>query len=143
MPPAVAVGPSGPLAAAPAAAAAVDNPTTDHHTPGTTPAEVVAGNYVLTVPAGRWSAYVATQAYRPQWYAGAADPFSAQSVDVAAGDRALVMAVAPDTGLGPGLAPAILGVAISDADGAYRLYMEPGTSAIGASAVWSAEAAIW
>jgi anti-sigma factor RsiW len=133
----------------------------------------LSGDYALTVRPGRWSVYALTPGYRLQWYNGRLDPFDTDALDIAAGGRtanvdfalrpnpagrvtgrvtrpdgtpidgALVMAVARDAGLSHGLAPAILGVAITDADGTYRLYLEPGTAALGASAVWSPEPAIW
>mgnify|MGYP001102913886 CR=1 FL=1 len=57
--------------------------------------------------------------------------------------RALVVAVARRRGLTPGEALPVLGVALTDADGRYRLYVEPGAGVLGASAIGSVEPTVW
>jgi hypothetical protein len=131
----------------------------------------VSGAFELVVSPGRWLVHVETPAYQLQWFRGKPSPFEADVVEVAAGDRidatdfalkpqpagrvkgrvttiagdpihrALVMAVpADDAEVGGGGRTT---AAFTNQEGAYRLHLEPGTYALGASPTWRTWPSQW
>ena len=131
----------------------------------------VTGAYEMVVSPGRWLVHVETPAYQPQWFRSRPSPFEADVVEVAAGHqietmdfvlepqpdgrvigsvtnadgtpihRALVMAVPiGDAEVEGGGRTA---VAFTNHEGTYRLHLQPGTYALGASPTWRTWPSQW